>query len=170
MSDAPVTGNLLQTRDVLLHLSPEFSLDNVGILDHGGDSTHLVLTEISSLDLRGDARTVTDLESRVGTNPEDVSQRHMNALVRRDVHTLDSWHPFDPTPTTSHERREEHTTHEKMTLLALPLLVARIDADDTENSLTADQLASLADPLHGSTYLHTDLLLAPGEKPSNFRN
>ncbi len=59
-----------------------------------------------------------------------------------------------------------NTPHEKMTLFALPLLVPGIHTDDPENSLATDQFASLADPLHGSTHLHADSLLAPRKKPS----
>lgn len=29
-----------------------------------------------------------------------------------------------------------------------------VDTDNTQDSLTADQLAVLADPLHGGSYLH----------------
>ncbi len=103
MSNAPVTGDVLQACDVLLNLTSEFSLDDKRVLDHRGDPAHFILTEISRLDLRLDAGPITDLKRRIGTNPVDVSQRHVNALVRRDVNTLDPWHPSDPTPTTSHE-------------------------------------------------------------------
>ena len=52
----------------------------------------------------------------------------------------------------------------KMVLLALPLLVTGIHADDSQNSLASDQFAVFADPLHGSSHLHGDSSFCAPEK------
>jgi hypothetical protein len=46
-----------------------------------------------------------------------------------------------------------------MVLLALPLLVARVGADDPNGAMAADHLALLAHLLHGRTNLHAPFLL-----------
>lgn len=97
MTNPPVTSDVLQSGDVLLHLSTQLSLDHVGILDVSGDPAHLILTEISRLDLRSDSGSLTDVHRNLVSDPVDVSQRHVDALIPRDVYTLDPRHEFDPT-------------------------------------------------------------------------
>ena len=97
MTNSPVTSDFFQSIDVFLNLPPQLTLNDIGVLDHCANPAHLILAEITGLHSRLDACSLADLECGIGSYPKDISQRHVNALIRWDVNTLNPWHPFDPT-------------------------------------------------------------------------
>jgi hypothetical protein len=73
MANSSVTRNFFQSSDVLLNLSTQLPLDDVGVLDHRGDATHFIFTEISRLDLRRNAGSRADLHGNLVSDPVEIS-------------------------------------------------------------------------------------------------
>ena len=146
MTNTPVASNVFQSSDVILDLTSQLALNNIGVLDHGGDPTHFVFTEITRFHCRINACPLANLHRRTVPNPKDVGQRNVCALIRWDVDTLNPWHPLDPALLLHLPARDHHDQNMKMVLFTLSLLVTWVHADDAQDSLATDQLAVLTDP------------------------
>ena len=110
------------------------------VLNHSGDATDFILTQVSRLDLRLNTGSLANLLSDMWTDPVNVSQRHVDALVRRDVDPLYSWHRLR---TCSFPISVQRTLNKSF---SLTLFMAGVGADDAKNSVATDQFAVLTDP------------------------
>src|SRR5579875_423937 len=119
--------------DVLADVPPQVAFHlQVGV-DPTAELGHLLVGQVAHPGVRVDPRGRAHLAGGGPTNPVDVGEGDLQPLFPRDVHSSD----------TGHSR-----------CLALPLLVARVGADDQHPPVTADHLAVLADRFDAGTDFH----------------
>src|SRR5262245_61289527 len=106
MAAAPITVNVLQSLNVLLHLPAKLAFYRVFSVQQTGQSRDLIFGQFFGSSLRIDIRLFAKSKRQRGPNAIQVSQRNMRGFVSRKIHTKDSGHSSK--------------------LLALPLFMARI--------------------------------------------
>src|SRR5262249_19688677 len=114
---AAIAPEVDEALDVLRRLAAQIALDLEVRVDLAADAIHLVVGQIVGLATRVDLGASADAERRGATDPVDVRERDLHALVARQIDAGDSCH---------------------RTLLArsaLPLLVARVLAHDPDDAL-----------------------------------
>src|SRR5205085_7918906 len=92
VAQAAIRADLLEALDVQRHLAAEISFDGELAVDDLADLGHLGFGEVAHADRMIDARLVEDLTRVRRADAEDVAQRHVNALLARDVDAGDPSH------------------------------------------------------------------------------
>jgi hypothetical protein len=138
MTQAAIAAEIHQPLDVHGDLTTEVTLDLVALLEELADSDDLTLAELVGPDVRVNPRLRADLQRRGPPNAEDVLERDPDLLIAREVDTGNSCHRCN------------------LLDLALALLVARVLADHTDDSLPPYDLALVAHLLYRCPNLHCD--------------
>src|SRR3989442_14527566 len=92
---AAVASDLLQPLDVECDLTAKVPLDRVAAVHDLADLGDLRLGEIADARREIDARLLEDLARGRGADAVDVAQRHVHALLPRDVNSPDTGHALD---------------------------------------------------------------------------
>ena len=142
MAQAAVRADLDETLDVERDLAPQVAFDLVAAVDQLAQPVDLLLGEVPHPGVRVDVRLGQDLLAGRQTDPEDVGERDLDALLARNVDAGDTGHR-----------------------LPLPLLVLRVGADDHHGAVATNDLAVVAARLDGSSDFQRilDLLEAVGD-------
>src|SRR5690606_24438963 len=135
MAQAAVTPDLDQALDVHLHFLTQVALDLEIAVDVLPQAIRLILGQIPDPRIGVDADGLQDLPGPGPADAVDVRQRRLDPLFPREVDTRNSSHRY-------------------LTSLTLPLLVLRVDANDTHPPLAADDLSLIAHALDRRTHLH----------------
>jgi hypothetical protein len=131
--DPPIATDLHQALDVLAALTPQIALNDEIAIDDVTELGDLIVREIADLPIRLDPKLGEDHIRGRTTDPVDVGESDLHALVEGDVDPCDASHAD---------------------LLALPLLVPRVLADHEHPAVTADDLALFTHRLNRRSYLH----------------
>src|SRR5947208_1225461 len=136
MADAAIAADIHEALDAHGHLAAQVALDLVLAIDDVAHPRRFLVAP--GLDpLAGvDPGVGEDLPGGRDTDPVDVLDRDLAALVARQVHSGNACHTW------------------LSCSLALALLVARILADDAHDALAPHDLAMLAPNLDGRSHLH----------------
>src|SRR5256885_9119680 len=97
VTEAAVAADLLETLDVQRGFAAEVTFDGEAAVDDLADLRDLWLGEVAHADAAVDARLLEDVARARRADAEDVPQRHVDALLARDVDTGDTCHT-SPTP------------------------------------------------------------------------
>src|SRR5262249_25078463 len=108
----------------------------VGV-DPVADARHLLIGEVADPGVGVEVHLVADALRGGAADTEDVGERDLQPLLARDVDACDACHGRP---------------------LPLPLLVARVLADDHHPAVAADDLALLTDLLDAGSYFHLSLI------------
>src|SRR5262245_1780100 len=138
MAHAAVATDVFQPFDILLRLPLQRALDDeVLLVEETRDAGEVLVRHLAGLALWVDAGHLAQLTRSRRSDADKVAQRDVGRFVRRNVHA--------------------HQTGHCSSLLALPLLVARVAANDVHGALSAHQLAVFADALDARSNLHDAL-------------
>jgi hypothetical protein len=96
MTQSPVTRDVTETCDVLLHLSTKLALDHVALLNHTGDSSYLVLGEVTGFGGPVDPGLLENQKRRVRPHSVNVTECNIDPFVIRHVNAGNSWHLATP--------------------------------------------------------------------------
>jgi hypothetical protein len=132
MAEAAVAAQIHQSLDAQRHVAAEVALDAIVVCNDLAEAHHFLVTQKVGARRRDDLSLLTDLESCGATNAIDIGQGDPNLLPSRKIDACNACH--EPLPLT--------------------LLVARIDADHTDNATPLDDLALLTHLLDRSPDLH----------------
>jgi hypothetical protein len=132
VAEAAVAAQVHQALDVHLNFAAKIALDLVVGLEELSDLLDIVLGELLGLLRRRNARALADLERERLAHAVEVGERIPDVLVTRKVDACDTSHV-----TIISERTPA-------AFLALPLLVARVLANDADDALAPDDLALVA--------------------------
>ena len=121
MTDAAIAADLDQPLDVLAHLLAQLAFDGEVLVNVLADAPHFVVRKVAHLGLDRDVRGGAYLVSSWAADAENIAQRDLDSLLTRYIDACDT--------------RQG---------LALPLLVARVGADDAHDALAAYDLALFA--------------------------
>jgi len=124
VAETPVRAEVDIALDVQRDLAAEVTLD-LETVDDSAELHEIVFAEHVGLDVQVDARFLEHLTRGAAPDAVDVGERDFHALRLREIDACDTCHDGLP--------------------LTLPLLVARIAAEDPHDALTPDHLALLAD-------------------------
>jgi hypothetical protein len=128
MAQAAVRADLDETLDVERDLAPQVPFDLVAAVDQLAEPVDLLLGEVPYPGVRVDVRLRQDLLARRQTDPEDVGESDLDALLARNVDAGDTG-----------------------LRLPLPLLVLRVGADDHHGAVPTNDFAVVAARLDGSS-------------------
>ena len=128
MAQAAVRADLGETLDVEGDLATQVAFHLVAAVDQLSKPVDLLLGEVAHPGVRVDVGLGEDLLAGGQTDPEDVGEGDLDALLARDVDACDSCHR-----------------------LPLPLLVLGIGADDHHGAVATDDLAVVAARLDGGS-------------------
>src|SRR5207302_4955273 len=128
-------------RDLAAQIALHTALQLLG--DDVAQPPHLGVVELSGAGVGIDLGQAEDAPRGGRPDAEDVGQRHLDALVARDVNACDTCHSASS---------------------ALPLLVLGVLTDDANRPAPLDHLAAVAHLLHRRPYLH----LLPDPYPSRW--
>jgi hypothetical protein len=92
MTQAPVTGNVAKTRNILRQLPTQLALNNVVLIQQSRQTGHFILTQVTRSQGGINTRLVAKFPRRLGTNPVQVRQGHNHRAIRRDIDTKQSGH------------------------------------------------------------------------------
>jgi hypothetical protein len=96
VTDTAIAVDLLQAADVSGDGAAEVTLDQQIVLEHFGDGSDLILSQIFGHKIAIDTDFFDDFQRFSRTDAIEVAQRILDALVSGDVHTNDTGHDFDP--------------------------------------------------------------------------
>jgi hypothetical protein len=140
MAEAAVAAEIHQALDVHLNLAPKVALDLVVRLQDLTDPLDLTLGELLRHPVPGYPRLVADAARRGLPDAEEVRERINDVLVTGKVDACYAGHVFS--------------------LLALPLLVAGVFANDPDDALAANHFTFVADLLDAGPDFHGFLTCA----------
>jgi hypothetical protein len=89
-----ITTNILQTTNILAHLTPQLAFNTVVLIDELSQTTRLGLGEFSDPCVRVYPRVIQDLVAPGATNTVNIGQSNLDSLVARQVNTCYSGHIF----------------------------------------------------------------------------
>jgi hypothetical protein len=135
VANAAIGADLGEALDRLLAVAPKVALDLEVRVDVGPELRDLLVGEVTDLRVRVETELARDLAGGRLTDAVDVGQPDLEPLLVREV---DSGDACDDS--------------------ALPLLVARVGADDHGRAVPLDHAAALAHWLDGRAYFHGDYL------------
>src|SRR5262249_31092617 len=92
MTQTPVTAEVHQPLDVHGDLAPKIALDHIVAVDHLTNLTDLRFGELAHPPLRRNRDLLADLPGEGIANAVDISERYLDPLVGRDIHTCNSGH------------------------------------------------------------------------------
>src|SRR5205814_4360665 len=124
--------------DVLAHLPAKVTFDLEVLVDVGAQPRHFLVGEVAHSRIARHRCRVAYLLRGVAADSVDVRERDLESLLARYVDAGDTGHRF-------------------ASFLTLPLLVARVLADDPDRAMPADDLALVAHLLDRMPNLHNSL-------------
>src|SRR6185295_3042030 len=147
VAEPTVGADLGQPLDVLGALAAQVPLHLFG-LDRLAKLHDLVVGQVLDVGVRIHPGALDELAGGGGADSVDVGEAHLDALVERDVYASDTSQISPPATST------------------LPLLVARVRADDQHDAAPPNHPATLAHRLYGRSNLHRPFA---GSYPITFR-
>ena len=139
MPKASVTTKIHQTLYMHRDFTTKVTLDLEVLVDALANFTNVVLIEIIRLFIGRNLRELANLIRVMRTNTKNVLERDDCVLATRKVDACDTCHVY-------------------LLPLSLPLLVARIFAQDTHDAFTADDLALVTNLFDAWSNFHGILL------------
>ena len=136
MTQAAIATKVHETLDVHRDLAAKIAFDLEGRVEHFADLLDVTFVEILRLLARSDARAFANFLRARGANSIDVLKRDNYVLATGKIYACD-------------------TSHSKP-LLTLPLLVARVGANHTNDALAANDLALVTDLFDAGANLHDE--------------
>jgi hypothetical protein len=94
MAHAPVAANLNQPLDVHIDFAAQVTFDLMFAVDHFTQAVDFLFSQVTHPRIGVNVRSIEDLAARSETDPIDVRQRNLNALVAWNVNAGDSSHLF----------------------------------------------------------------------------
>src|SRR5512140_2153542 len=92
MTDAAIAPDLDEALDIGLHRAAQIALHLEGALDVVAQPAQLVLGEVADAGSAGHARLLEDAGAGGATDPEDVGERDIGALLSRQINSGDTCH------------------------------------------------------------------------------
>lgn len=130
MSDTSIALDTLKAFQIHANLPPEIALNHVlSILNRMDDLRKLLLVQILGTDRRIDLSLRKDLFRVYRPNAINIAKGYIDPFLAWNINTYNS-------------------CHKKLCVLALPLLVAGIGANDADDALPLDNFAVFAKPLY----------------------
>ena len=133
MAQAAVGPDLLQPLDVERHLAAQVALDLDLLVDHVAQPPDLLVAEGLDACVRIDVGDGQDAAGDARPDAVDVGEGHLDALVARDVNAGDSSH---------------------LSVLSLPLVMFRGNANHADFALPLDHFALVTDLLDRRSHFH----------------
>src|SRR5262249_39059211 len=96
MTQAPVAAEVHQTLDVHGDLAPKLAFDHIAAVDHLTTLTVLCWGELAPPPLRRNRDLLANLLGEGVANAINRSERYLDPLVGRDIHTCNSGHAVSP--------------------------------------------------------------------------
>jgi hypothetical protein len=87
-----IATDILQTTDILAHLTSQLALDTVVLINELSQAARLGLGEFSDPCVGVYPRVIQDLIAPGATNTIDIGQSNLDSLVTRQVNTCYSGH------------------------------------------------------------------------------
>src|SRR5262249_36875250 len=92
---APIAAEVHEALDVHCDLAPEIALDHELAIDVLANAQDLVIGELMHPTGIGNADGAADLVRPGPADSVDVGERHLDPLLRRNVHACDARHALD---------------------------------------------------------------------------
>jgi|ETNmetMinimDraft_15_1059895.scaffolds.fasta_scaffold281508_1 hypothetical protein len=94
MAEPPVAADIAQAIDRRSCESAELSFNEIVLLDETGERRDLLFCQVAGGHGRVELEAFANLPSGHSTDSEDIRQGDLQALIVRDVYTVDSGHNF----------------------------------------------------------------------------
>jgi hypothetical protein len=136
VTESAIASNIHQTLDVHRDLTPKIAFDAHLFVNYFSKPIDLVVGQIAHSSVWTDPCPLEKLLTSVQADPVDVRQRRFNALLSWQVYSGDSCH--------------NHYLISRLaqgSVLPLSLLMPRIRANDTDDSVSLNDFAALTAPL-----------------------
>ena len=133
MPEATIRAKIDVAFDVERNLAPQITF-HLEAVNQPPQLHEIVVGEIVGLDVEVDIRVTLNLARRAPADAENVRERDFHSLRLRKIDACNTCHDLSP--------------------LALPLLVARVGAEDSHDALTPYDLALLANLFDRCAHFH----------------